>query len=97
MTQTSILTPTTVAPSTSTAVTPASGSTSKVGLYVASGVLPAGVLAEVLMGTPGADLVIGQLTAQAPTVLVPGPASGAGVRVRLANTGGVAVGVFKDE
>uniref|UniRef100_UPI003F7F7C73 hypothetical protein n=1 Tax=Xanthomonas sp. 0924 TaxID=2835534 RepID=UPI003F7F7C73 len=97
MPQTSILAPTAATPSTSTAVTPASGSTSKVGLYVAAGALPAGVLAEVVMGTPGADIVIGQLTAQAPTVLVPGPVSGTGVRVRLASTGGVAVGVFKDE
>jgi hypothetical protein len=97
MTQTSILAPTTTVPSTSAAVTPASGAVSKVGLYVASGSLPAGVLAEVVMGTPGADVVIGHLTSLSPTVIVPGPVSGTGVRVKLLKARGVAVGVFKDE
>ncbi|MDY4297525.1 MULTISPECIES: hypothetical protein [unclassified Xanthomonas] len=97
MTQTSILDPTTTTPSTSTAVTPAAGSMSKIGLYVASGALPDNVRAEVVMGTPGSDLIIGTLHKGEPTMLVPGPATGAGVRVRLTTTGGTAVGVFKDE
>jgi len=97
MTQTSILSPTAVANSTSTAVTPAAGAASKVGLYVATGALPSGVVAQVLMGTPGADLVIDVLTQANPSVIVPGPVSGTGVRVKLVATAGVAVGVFKDE
>lgn len=94
MAQSTILAPTATTPSTSSVVTVAAGSSAKIGLYVASGELPNGVAADIVFGTPGGDVVVGQLSKSESCMIVPGPASN--VRVTLKNTRGQSVGAYSD-
>ena len=81
----------TVATSSTVAVGP--GGSVGLGLFVASGDIPADVSAIVQVTTPGAVVNIGSLNKQNPYMVVPGPCT---VQVRRQEAGGASVGVYAE-
>lgn len=78
---------------TSTDVVVAAGATANVGIFSA-GAVPAGTAFRVLVATPGADMVVGHLSAANPYISVTGPGT---FRVRRdALPAGMAVGAYSD-
>lgn len=78
---------------TSSDVVVAAGSVVTIGLFVASGDLPVGCSAIVLIDTPGADLRYAPLDKSNPLTVVSGPCT---ARVTRQEAGGTAVGVFSE-
>lgn len=81
----------TVATSSTVAVGP--GGSVGLGLFVASGDIPANVSAIVQVTTPGAVVNIGSLNKQNPYMVVPGPCT---VQVLRQEAGGASVGVYAE-
>ena len=79
----------------STDVTVAAGAVVSLGIFVASGDVPREALAEVLMDTPGADVVVAELTREHPVTAVSGPGTFRVAR-RTVGREGTAVGVFSE-
>lgn len=75
----------------------AAGSNATVGMFVASGTLPTDVSLAVVADTPGADIIIANLTTQQPAVVLAGPGTFRVVRTvgRLLGSS-VAVGAFSE-
>lgn len=78
---------------TSSDVTVASGAFVTIGLFVASGDLPVGCSAIVLIDTPGADLRYAPLDKSNPLTVIAGPCT---ARVTRQEAGGVSVGVYSE-
>ena len=75
--------------------TVATGAVVTVGMFVASGLIPAECEMDVLVDTPGADLVAAVLTRANPVTVMSGPCT---FRVYRRNVGrdGTSVGVFTE-
>ena len=58
---------------TSSLIQVAAGETVKIGMFIDTGSIPAGVSLNILSDTPGADAQEVNLTAAAPSVLIDGP------------------------
>jgi hypothetical protein len=95
MAQGATLTPTTITPSTSTVSTLASGATATLALYVATGYVPRDVKADVVMTTPGADVIVATMGDGINVVQVAGPGVFK-VVLRSIGQSGTAIGVCAD-
>lgn len=80
---------------TSTDVVVAAGASAVIGLFVASGPIPAGFGIALQVKTPGANDTIATLSSGSPRVLVSGPATYVAVRQDI-SAYGVNVGVYSN-
>lgn len=80
---------------TSSDVSVAAGAVVSLGIFVSSGEISREARCEVLMDTPGADLVLSTLTREHPATTVSGPGTFRVAR-RAAGREGIAVGVFSE-
>lgn len=80
---------------TSTDVVVASGATATIGLFVASGSVPAGVYLTVKQDTPGGDNTLAGLGREQMSVVIAAPGTYRVTRPNIADKG-VAVGVFSE-
>lgn len=92
MTQSVVLAPGTGA-ATSADIVLGVEETVTLGIYVASGPIPAGVQVRLVLDTPGADITIATLSAATKAVLLNGPGTFRVLRGDIAAQG-VAVGAF---
>lgn len=95
MAVTSIMTPATTAGTQSSTVTIADGASANIGIYVASGDLPADAYFDLYYTTPGAPLRLVQLSSMLPVENVLGPCVAYTIR-REVGKAGTAVGAFRD-
>ena len=72
MAQTTILATGTASATSSDSVV-SSGAIVTLGMFVASGIIPGGDAANVMIATPGADVIVAALSVQRPAVQVVGP------------------------
>jgi len=92
MAQITVLQPGTTQAS-STDVVVASGDLVTIGLFAEADAVPSGVQLGIAIDTPGKDIVIANLSASSPVVLVQGPGTFRALRGDI-NKYGVAVGAF---
>lgn len=95
MAVTSIMTPATTAGTQSSNVTIAAGTSANIGIYVASGDLPADAYFDLYYTTPGAPIRLAQLSSMMPIENVLGPCVAYTIR-REVGKAGTSVGSFSD-
>lgn len=94
MARTAELSPTTIDGTTSVGFTVAAGASVVVGIYVATGEVPQEARLDVLVETPGADLLVTTLTEEKPTTVLSGPVTKYKLRMVTNGRENTAVGGF---
>lgn len=94
MARTTELAPTTTDGTTSTGFLVAAGASVVVGIYVASGDIPSEARLDILVETPGADLLLKSLSRESPLTVLTGPVTKYKLRMATNGRENVAVGGF---